>query len=81
MNKYLDLIIKELVEIGIEKKLITLETKIKTLELDSLDLMQIIITNERKLNIIIPEEELKKVKTINDIVKLLEHYDKNKTNK
>ena len=74
MDKYFEEVKKQLLELGIEAKLITPQTKISQLYLDSLDLMQLIIENEQKFNILIPEERLKKVKFVSDIVNLLKEY-------
>ncbi|TPR54099.1 phosphopantetheine-binding protein [Metamycoplasma neophronis] len=49
-----------------------LESNIKDLNIDSLDLVVLITDMEDKYNISITDEELMKLKTVGDIVNLLE---------
>ncbi|WP_033160797.1 phosphopantetheine-binding protein [[Mycoplasma] collis] len=45
---------------------------ISNLDIDSLDLLQLITEIENKLNIYISDEELLEIKTISDVIKILE---------
>ncbi len=47
-------------------------TEIKLLGLDSLDLVEIITEIEEELNIKIPDEKLMNIKTIDDLLKIVE---------
>ena len=55
-------------KIGIEKK-ITMDSSLKELGLDSLDLVEIILDSEEKLGISFDNEELLGFKTVGDVVK------------
>ena len=47
-------------------------TEIKLLGLDSLDLVELITEIEDELNVKIPDEELVNIKTIDDLLKIIE---------
>lgn len=53
------------------KKQFNLDSKITEIGVDSLDLVELITETEAELDITISDEELMKLKTVNDIVKLL----------
>ena len=71
----IEILLKE--EKHITKK-ITLETKIKSLGLDSLDLMDLIIASEKKFNVLIDDDVLMNIKTFKDLVDCLENKINNK---
>lgn len=48
-------------------------TDIRTLGLDSLDLVEVVMEIEEELNIKIPDEDLTNIKTIDDLVKIIEN--------
>jgi len=61
-------------EMGIDEKLITPEAKlISDLELNSLELAEFILTCEEEFQILIKDEDLKKLVSISDIVSYLEN--------
>lgn len=62
-------IIKEKTNTKLE---ITLESELKNLGLDSLDLVEVILESEEKLNISFDNEELLNFKTVGDVVKSAE---------
>ncbi len=45
---------------------------VKDLGADSLDIVEMIMTLESELNIIVPEEDAVNIKTVGDIIKLIE---------
>ena len=51
---------------------ITMESVLKDLGLDSLDLLEIVTEGEEKLNITFKDEELLSFKTVGDVVKCAE---------
>lgn len=51
--------------------LITKETKIQELGLDSLDLVDLVFLLEKKINYQIPDEYIIKIKTINDLIEIV----------
>ena len=51
---------------------IKLSTKFTDLEIDSLDLMDMIIVAEKKWNVTISNDDLMSIKTVNDLVTVLE---------
>ncbi|WFQ90017.1 acyl carrier protein [Mycoplasma feriruminatoris] len=64
-------IIKELKNRG-AKGNITKDSEFKSLGLDSLDLMDMVVTLEEKLNIRISDEQLLSLRTIEDLLKVIE---------
>lgn len=48
------------------------DTKIETLELDSLDLFEIVLSIEEELGISIDDELLPSIKSIKDLIKIVE---------
>ncbi|UKS53925.1 acyl carrier protein [Mycoplasma feriruminatoris] len=64
-------IIKELKSRG-AKGNITKDSEFKSLGLDSLDLMDMVVTLEEKLNIRISDEQLLSLRTIEDLLKVIE---------
>ncbi len=52
-------------------KPIDLNTKFKTLGLDSLDLMDLVIEAEKKYGIQIPDDKLMDIKTVSDLVEVI----------
>ncbi len=52
---------------------ITENTVFTELGLDSLDLMDLIIKAEQKYDVIIPDEELLEIKTVKDLLNILEN--------
>lgn len=46
------------------------DTEISTLDIDSMDLMEIVVDIEESLGISIPDEELTKLKTISDFFQI-----------
>ncbi|MGM9971092.1 MAG: acyl carrier protein [Anaeroplasmataceae bacterium] len=62
---------------NIDENLITLEASLKDdLGIDSLDSVEIVLELESKFDVKISDEELASMKTVNDIVKLLEEKQK-----
>lgn len=53
------------------KKQITLQTEFKDLGLDSLDLMELVINAESKYNLRVPDHKLMDIKTVDDLIKVL----------
>ena len=71
----LDEIKKFLKERGISKP-IDLNTKFKSLGLDSLDLMDLVIEAEKKCGIQIPDDKLMDIKTVADLVDIINEIKK-----
>ncbi|WP_338990507.1 acyl carrier protein [Spiroplasma endosymbiont of Seladonia tumulorum] len=71
----LDEIKKVLKERGISKP-INLNTEFKTLGLDSLDLMDLVIEAEKKCGIQIPDDKLMDIKTLADLVEVIKEIKK-----
>ncbi|WP_045433800.1 acyl carrier protein [Metamycoplasma canadense] len=65
-----ELVFKELKKLT--KKSFDLDTKIKDLNIDSLDLVLLVSELESKLKIEISDDELMELKTINDIINIIE---------
>lgn len=61
---------------GVNKS-ITPQTNFKDLGLDSLDLMDLIIDAEKKLNILIPDEKLNEITAVEDLIKIIEQLKNN----
>ncbi|WP_027063019.1 acyl carrier protein [Mesoplasma seiffertii] len=74
MNIYEE-IVKELKAKGAKGSL-GKEVKISSIGIDSLDLMDMIITLEDRLEIRVPDDKLMGLETINDLVKLVEELKK-----
>ncbi|MGL5732738.1 MAG: acyl carrier protein [Metamycoplasmataceae bacterium] len=53
-------------------KKISASTNIKELGLDSLDLVEVVMEIEQELDIKIPDDELTNIKTIDDLIKIIE---------
>ncbi|ASP27913.1 putative acyl carrier protein [Spiroplasma corruscae] len=51
---------------------ISKDTTFKSMEIDSLDLMDMIISLENKLDIAIPDDDLVSLKNINDVLNVIE---------
>ncbi|WP_368486728.1 acyl carrier protein [Spiroplasma sp. DGKH1] len=66
---------KVLKQRGINKT-VDLNTNFKDLGLDSLDLMDLVILAEEKLSIRIPDDKLTEIKTVNDLVKIIDDLKK-----
>ncbi|AKU79388.1 acyl carrier protein [Spiroplasma turonicum] len=62
---------KELVKKG-AKGNISKETSFKDMEIDSLDLMDLVVSLEAKLEISISDDDLLSLKTVNDVVLIIE---------
>ncbi|WP_338954887.1 acyl carrier protein [Spiroplasma endosymbiont of Polydrusus cervinus] len=71
----LDEIKKVLKERGISKP-IDLNTEFKSLGLDSLDLMDLVIEAEKKCGIQIPDDKLMDIKTVADLVDIINEIKK-----
>lgn len=71
----LDEIKKVLKERGISKP-IDLNAELKTLGLDSLDLMDLVIEAEKKCGIQIPDDKLMDIKTVADLVEVIKEIKK-----
>lgn len=69
--KIYDEIIKALKARGIKQNL-TKNTNFKDIGLDSLDLMDMVVRMEKELKIQIPDDELMSMKTIGDLVTVVE---------
>ncbi|QJG67084.1 phosphopantetheine-binding protein [Mycoplasma phocoenae] len=70
MQEILQAIITELKTMT--KSKITVESKIKDLGIDSLDLLQSVTNLEEKLNIQISDEELLTIKSVKDLLSIIE---------
>ncbi|AKX33806.1 putative acyl carrier protein [Spiroplasma litorale] len=68
---YFEEIKKALIKKG-AKGSITKESAFKDMELDSLDLMDMIVSLENKLEITVPDDDLVTIKTVDDILKVIE---------
>ncbi|MBW3058728.1 acyl carrier protein [Spiroplasma poulsonii] len=66
---------KVLKEHGVSKK-VDLNTEFKSIGLDSLDLMDLVIEAEKKIGIQIPDDKLMDIKTVADLVKIIEEIKK-----
>ncbi|WHQ37268.1 acyl carrier protein [Spiroplasma sp. SV19] len=66
---------KVLKEHGVSKQ-VDLNTEFKSLGLDSLDLMDLVIGAEKKFGIQIPDDKLTDIKTVADLVKIIEEIKK-----
>ncbi|WP_425379824.1 acyl carrier protein [Spiroplasma endosymbiont of Stenodema calcarata] len=66
---------KALKEHGVSKQ-IDLNTEFKSLGLDSLDLMDLVIKAEKKNGVQIPDDKLMDIKTVADLVKIIEEIKK-----
>ena len=69
--------IKEILKdtMDIDESKITLDAKLKEdLELDSLDLVELIMSAEEEFGIEIPDEDVMNFKTVNDIVNYIEEH-------
>lgn len=66
---------KVLKERGVSKQ-VDLNTEFKLLGLDSLDLMDLVIGAEKKFGIQIPDNKLMDIKTVADLVKIVEEIKK-----
>lgn len=69
--------IKEILKdtMDIDESKITLDAKLKEdLELDSLDSVELIMSAEEEFGIEIPDEDVMKFKTVNDIVNYIEEH-------
>lgn len=62
---------KSLQDRGVKEE-IKLDTKIQDLGIDSLDLMDLIIESEKKYNFRIPDDKLIEIKTVKDLVVIIE---------
>ncbi|WFG98223.1 acyl carrier protein [Spiroplasma citri] len=71
----LDEVKKVLKECGISKS-IDLNTEFKSLGLDSLDLMDLVIEAEKKCEIQIPDDKLMDIKTVADLVEVIKEIKK-----
>lgn len=62
-------------QLGIDESLITLEsTFVEDLNIDSLDLVELILALEEEYQIIIPEEEAENLSTIGDVVNYVNNH-------
>ena len=69
--------IKEILKdtMDIDESKITLDAKLKEdLELDSLDSVELIMSDEEEFGIEIPDEDVMNFKTVNDIVNYIEEH-------
>ncbi|WP_231918043.1 MULTISPECIES: acyl carrier protein [unclassified Spiroplasma] len=66
---------KVLKERGVSKQ-VDLNTEFKALGLDSLDLMDLVIEAEKKFGIKISDDKLMDIKTVADLVKIIEEVKK-----
>ncbi len=66
-------------QLGIKEERIQLKSRIlEDLGADSLDLVELLMTLETEFHVTIPDEEAIKLKTVEDIVKVIEANQKNK---
>lgn len=71
-NEIIDLISKTL---GISKKKINEKTNlIADLDVESLDLVSLVVAFEEKYNIEIPDQDIKNLQTVEDIIKYIESH-------
>ncbi|MBQ2966912.1 MAG: acyl carrier protein [Clostridia bacterium] len=62
-------------QLGIEESTITLEsTFIEDLNIDSLDLVELILALEEEYQIVIPEEEAENLTTVGDVVNYVNNH-------
>ncbi|MGL6125434.1 MAG: acyl carrier protein [Metamycoplasmataceae bacterium] len=54
-------------------KKISISTDIRSIGLDSLDLVEIVMEIEKEFDIKIPDEKLTNIKNIDDLIKLIEN--------
>ncbi|WP_338964400.1 MULTISPECIES: acyl carrier protein [unclassified Spiroplasma] len=66
---------KVLKEHGVSKQ-VDLNTEFKSIGLDSLDLIDLVIKAEKKIGIQIPDDKLMDIKTVADLVKIIEEIKK-----
>lgn len=73
---YLEQIKNKLVEqLGVDKEKITMDTNImEDLGADSLDMVELLMCLEDEMGVSIPDDQAITLKTIGDIVKLLESF-------
>lgn len=64
-----DVILKELRKFS--NKEISDDSNIKDLNIDSLDLLQLVVTLEKNMHISISDEELLSIKTVKDIINII----------
>ena len=64
-----DVILKELRKFS--NKEISDDSNIKDLNIDSLDLLQLVVTLEKNMQISISDEELLSIKTVQDIINII----------
>ena len=64
-----DVILKELRKFS--NKEISDDSNIKDLNIDSLDLLQLVVTLEKNMQISISDEELLSIKTVKDIINII----------
>ncbi len=68
-NEIIELISKTL---GISKKKITEKTNLTAdLDVESLDLVSLVVAFEQKYNIEIPDQDIKNLQTVEDIIKYI----------
>lgn len=72
---YFEEIKKALIKKGI-KISISKDTKFEDMDIDSLDLMDMVVTLEEKLNITVPDEKLVELKKVDDLILLVEELKK-----
>ncbi|MBR4230959.1 MAG: acyl carrier protein [Bacilli bacterium] len=71
-NEIIELISKTL---GISKKKITEKTNLTAdLDVESLDLVSLVVAFEQKYNIEIPDQDIKNLQTVEDIIKYIESH-------
>ncbi|AGM25447.1 acyl carrier protein [Spiroplasma chrysopicola] len=58
------------------KQTITMDTVFKDLGIDSLDLMDLVIIAEKKLNVRIPDDKLMDINKVSDLVAIIEELKK-----
>ncbi|AGM26499.1 putative acyl carrier protein [Spiroplasma syrphidicola EA-1] len=58
------------------KQNITMDTVFKDLGIDSLDLMDLVIIAEKKLNVRIPDDKLMDINKVSDLVAIIEELKK-----
>ncbi|QBQ08083.1 acyl carrier protein [Spiroplasma gladiatoris] len=73
---YFEEVKKTLISKG-TKATITKDTEFKALGLDSLDLMDMVVYLEEKLDITLSDDQLLEIKTVNDLVGIIETLAKN----
>ena len=71
-DEIIELISKTL---GINKKKINLKTNlIADLDIESLDLVSLVVAFEEKYNLEIPDQDIKNLQTVEDIIKYIESH-------